>query len=77
MKLKVTNMKTGKCWVEENIAHSWSEFALELCKADKYCGLVYCDIEFIGKNKANKWVVFDECDNSYDVPDAYTIEVVR
>jgi len=75
MKLKVTNKKTGKVWIEENQNHSWTEFALELVKNHPEMSIIYCDIESIERSFDGEWYILDECGNYEYIPtDEYGID---
>ena len=77
MKLKITNTKTNKVWIEENRNHSWREFALDLIKEHKKeghtCNLIYCDIEGIVCLN-DIWYILDECGNWEYILSTYKVE---
>ena len=80
MKLKVTNTKTGKVWIEENTNHSWQDLCLDIMKEHKEehkdFYLVYCDLEGILKLN-DIWYMLDECGNWEYMPEEYKIEEIE
>jgi hypothetical protein len=81
MRLKVTNTKTGKFWIDDNSPHSWQEFVLDWMKTDKDVHLVYCDMECLLKCpydiENNIWYALDECNHYECIPSYYKIEEVK
>jgi hypothetical protein len=74
MILKVTNLKTGEVWTEENTNHSWEKLALSILKdLNHQSALVYCDIEGLAQID-DQWYILDECGNWEYIPDHYMIE---
>jgi hypothetical protein len=75
MMLKVTNTKTGKVWIQENLQHNWEELALEIIKSlDNRSGLVWCDIECLIQGDDGTWYILDECGHWEYIPELYKIE---
>jgi hypothetical protein len=74
-KLKVTNKKTGKTWMEENRNHSWKDFCLEMLKNHPDMCLVWCDIEGIAKMD-DTWYLLDETGRWEYIPEEYSVEEV-
>ena len=89
MKLKVTNTKTGKTWVDENTSHSWTDLCIYIMKENPDVHLVYCDIECLAKGRALKqqkdgswkeeeqWYMLDECGRYEPLPDEYVVTEVK
>ena len=76
MKLKVTDIKTKKVWIEENKAHSWSDLCLHIMRRHKDFQLIWSDIEGIALNNNNDgWLMYDECGGCEEIPLEYCIEV--
>jgi len=76
-KLKVTNTKTGKVWVEENAPHSWEGLVLDMLKVDKDIKLVWCDMECLVECPYGVgWYALDECGAWEYIPGHYTVEVI-
>jgi len=75
-KLKVTNTKTGKVWIQENQQHSWDELAIEIVKSLERSGLVYCDIECLVQSNDGTWYILDECSHWEYIPEWYKVEKV-
>ena len=73
MILKVTNIKTGEVWIEENTNHSWTDLALEIIKGLPDSFLVYCDIEGIVMLN-DIWYILDECGHWEYIPENYKVE---
>jgi hypothetical protein len=75
MKLKVTNTKTGKVWIEENINHSWADLCMDIINEHKEFRLVYGDIE--GMTEINDtWYILDECGDWEYLPEEYEVEKI-
>jgi hypothetical protein len=73
-KLKVTNTKTGKVWIQENQQHSWEELAIEIVNALEHSGLVFCDIECLVQSDDGTWYILDECSHWEYIPELYKVE---
>jgi hypothetical protein len=77
MKLKVTDTKTGKVWIDDNESHHWQDLCVFIMKRHKeFNNLVYCDIECLARN-TNEWFMLDECGNYEPMPDEFKVEEVK
>ena len=80
-RLKVTDTKTGKTWVQDNHPHSWQDLCVFIMKRHKDFQLVYCDIECIAKGQtwlttgiAEQWYMLDECGRYECMPEEFKVE---
>jgi hypothetical protein len=87
-KLKVTNTKTGKVWIDDNNPHSWTDLCLAIMKEHKDFNLVYCDIECLAKGSSwaevdgiwivkDTWYMLDECGRYEYLPEEYLVEEIE
>lgn len=78
MKLKVTNTKTKKFWIEDNEPHSWTEFVCDWMSREKDVKLIWCDMECLLKCPYDEgWYALDECGRYENIPNYYTVEEVK
>lgn len=87
-KLKVTDTKTGKVWVDDNEPHSWQALALHIIKSYPDYNLIYCDIECLAKGQTWKvkpdnswaieeqWYILDETGRYEPLPEEYVVEEI-
>lgn len=87
-RLKVTDTKTGKEWIEDNHPHSWQDLCLFIMKRYDDFNLIYCDIECLAKGQTwkdidseckvcDEWYMLDECGRYEPMPEEFKIEEVE